>query len=92
MRLRLMADYTADPVWTDEGMGDLEDLPISARLRKELREWAHEWKLILGPSFEVREKDRYRRWTASGERHALHLEKELGPAFEVEYWHQRESI
>lgn len=88
--LRLMADYAADPVWTDEGMVRLADLSISARLRDDLREWAREWELIMGSDLEVREKDRYRRWLTAGRRHARDLQQELGPEFEVEYWHARE--
>ncbi|MFC7489360.1 MULTISPECIES: hypothetical protein [unclassified Knoellia] len=92
IHVRLMADYAADPVWTDEGMADLEYLPISPRLRDDLREWAREWELILGPTFQVREKDSYRRWLAAGRRHALDLQKELGPTFEVEYRHELEDV
>ena len=89
--VRLMADYAADPVWTKEGMADLDDLPISPRLRADLRAWAHEWELILGRTFVVREKERYQRWLASGQCHAKALQKELGPRYEVEYWHRLED-
>ncbi len=88
--VRLMADYAADPVWAHEGMASLADLPISARLRDELRGWAREWESIMGRGLEVREKDRYRRWLIAGQRHARNLQQELGADFEVEYWHERE--
>jgi len=44
-----MAAYAADPVWFDDEMVALEELPISPRLRSTLRSWVQEWELILGP-------------------------------------------
>lgn len=88
--VRLMADYAADPVWFDEGMVSLEELPISPRLRTALRAWAREWELIFGPAFEVREKDRYRQWLQAGRRLALDLLRDLGPGYRVVYWHEKE--
>ena len=38
--LRVMADYSADPIWTAAGEVDLDTLPISDRLRRDLRTWA----------------------------------------------------
>ena len=87
-----MADYAADPVWSDDGMVALEQLPITPRLRTTLRSWSGEWELILGPAFEVREKDRYRRWLDAGRRHAIDLQAELGPSYRVIYWHENESV
>jgi hypothetical protein len=38
--LRVIADYGADPVWSDLGGEDLDELPIYERLRCDLRAWA----------------------------------------------------
>ncbi len=46
--LRVFPDYTADPVWCSEGMVDLDELSISDRLRRDLREWARDWEDQLG--------------------------------------------
>ncbi len=83
--LRVFPDYAADPVWADDGMVDLDALPISDRLRGALRAWAREWERLLGPQFEVREKDAYAAWLAVGAKHARHLQAELGPSWVVEY-------
>ncbi len=84
-RLRVFPDYSADPVWADDGMVDLGRLPVSDRLRAELRAWAREWERLLGPQFEVREKDAYAAWLTVGRRHARHLQAELGPDWTVLY-------
>lgn len=90
--VRLMTDYAADPVWFDDGMVALEDLPITPRLRTALRSWADEWERILGREFEVREKDRYRRWLQAGRLHAVDLQRELGSGYRVVYWHENEKV
>ena len=87
-----MTDYGADPVWFDDGMVALEDLAISPRLRTALRSWADEWERILGPTFEVREKGRYRRWLQTGRRHSVDLQRELGRGHQVVYWHEGEKV
>ena len=88
--------YPTDPksevvAWFDDGMVTLEKLPTSPRLRGALRSWAQEWELILDPAFEVREKDRYRRWVVAGRGHASDPQAELGPSYRVVYWHEDES-
>lgn len=57
--LRVFPDYTADPVWGSEGMVDLDQLSISDRLRRDLREWARDWEDQLGRDFRIKERDRY---------------------------------
>lgn len=84
-RLQVFPDHAADPVWADDGMVDLDDLPISQRLRDALRAWAREWERLLGPRFEVTEKDAHAAWLEVGRRHARHLQGELGPEWQVEY-------
>lgn len=38
-----MADYSADPLWDEDGvMMELDDLPVSGSIKKMLRGWA-EW-------------------------------------------------
>ena len=54
--------------------------------------WADEWERILGPTFEVGEKDRYRRWLQAGRRHAVDLQRELGSGCRVVYWHENEKV
>ncbi|KRE62678.1 hypothetical protein [Nostocoides sp. Soil756] len=84
-RLRVFPDHSADPVWADDGMVDLDRLPVSARLRDALRAWAREWERLLGPAYVVREKDAYAAWLEAGRRHARDLEAELGRGWSVEY-------
>jgi hypothetical protein len=84
-RLRVFPDWSADPVWADDGMVDLDDLPVSGRLRDALRAWAREWERLLGPRFEVTEKDAYAAWLDAGWQHARHLQAELGRDWTVEY-------
>lgn len=84
-QLKVFPDYFADPVWAEDGMVDLDDLPISTRLRDGLRAWAREWERLLGKQFEVREKDAYAAWLEVGRQHARHLQAELGPEWTVEY-------
>lgn len=85
-RLRVFPDYCADPVWADDGgMVDLDTLPISARLRDALRDWAREWERLLGKKFVVREKDAYAAWLTAGRRLARDLERELGDGWSVDY-------
>ena len=69
--LRVFPDYTADPVWCSEGMVDLDELSISDRLRRDLREWARDWEDQLGRDFFARgvpedlTHQRQVKWTAT---------------------------
>ncbi|WP_404349898.1 hypothetical protein LG324_17045 [Phycicoccus jejuensis] len=83
--LRVYPDYTADPVWGSEGMVDLDQLSISDRLRRDLREWARDWEDQLGPDFRIKERDRYEAWRRHGRLLSRDLARELGPEIEVRY-------
>lgn len=38
--VRIMCDYSADPVWASDGtMIDLDDLPVTQELKQRLRAW-----------------------------------------------------
>ncbi|MDE9364726.1 hypothetical protein PZ938_03845 [Luteipulveratus sp. YIM 133132] len=82
---RLFPDYGADPVWAERGMVDLDDLPISSRLRTDLRTWAARWEQLMGQDFRIREKDSHNEWQRAGRRLARDLQRELGDDAVVTY-------
>jgi hypothetical protein len=83
-RLKVMADYSAFPVWDISGTGPFgwqfmvnpETLPISSRLRADLWAWAAVYE---NPS----RRQSLKEWYAQGRRIARDLEAELGPDCEV---------
>lgn len=85
---RVFPDYSADPVWADDGMVDLDTLDITQYLRDELRAWGLEWERLVGvrqARFRIVERDSHQRWIADGQRLADRLQKELGPDVVVDY-------
>ena len=84
-RIRLMAEYGADPVWTDSGELDLDDLPISPRLRRRLREWAALYDTLPATKFRFQTPGGQRAFNEAGTRLARDLQAELGPDYQVEF-------
>lgn len=86
--LRVFPDYSADPVWADDGMVDLDSLPISEGLRTDLRAWAREWERLIGvreSRFRIVDKAAYAAWVRLGRVLAARLRTELGSGFEVRF-------
>lgn len=86
--LRVFPDYGADPVWQPDGMADLEALPVSARLRTDLRAWAREWEDLMGTQqnrYTVIDDRAYDAWQRQGARLARALQGELGDDVVVSY-------
>ena len=85
-RLRVMADSSADPVWSDGGGGeDLDDLPISWKLRRDLRAWAALYDTLPGTQFRFQTPGGARGFNDTGKRLAKQLASELGPDWVVTY-------
>lgn len=86
--LRVCPDYTADPVWADDGMVVLESLPLTDDLVDRMRAWAREWERLLGLAegrFAVVDETAYAAWLERGRGLAARLQRELGEAYDVEY-------
>ena len=86
--LRVFPDYSADPVWDDTGMADLDRLQVSDLLRSELRQWAREWEELMGvrtSRYAIVDSSGHSSWDEEGLRLAQRLQAELGDAYEVEY-------
>jgi hypothetical protein len=60
MRFRLMCDYSAEPAWhvPDGYMLSLDELPLSAELCAELRQWAERFESSW-PHFAAASRSRY---------------------------------
>ena len=86
-----MADWDADPVWSKQGMVNLETLPLSRRLTADLLAWARRWEELHDTTLRVRERDSYSAWVTSGRRLSRDLQLELGPAYDIEYAHDHEG-
>ncbi|KQU68828.1 MULTISPECIES: hypothetical protein [unclassified Phycicoccus] len=91
MELTVMADWNADPVWTKQGMVDLETLPLSPRLTADLLAWARRWEELHDRTRTAPQQDSYSDWVSSGRRLSRDLQLELGPAYDVEYAHDHEG-
>jgi len=88
VRVRVFPDYTADPVWEDTGMVDLDRLPVSARLVTALRGWAREWEALVGAEvsrYAIVDEAALEAWQQRGPRLAQWLQRELGSDYLVEY-------
>jgi hypothetical protein len=86
--LRVFPDYSADPVWADPGMVDLSRLPISERLRQQLREWARDWEDLMGvrdSRYAIADEAAHQDWQERGRHLAKRLQRELGDSYRVEY-------
>jgi hypothetical protein len=97
-RIKLMPDYEADPVWSDDpddpGCGcmiELEELPISAELRDRLRRWADAYELNddwmgVKPADSPWTPQFAAEFEAEGRQLWLLLRAELGPTWRVAYF------
>ena len=69
-RVRVMADYSADPLWDESpsggGMLRLDEMPLSPDLRRRLRAWADNHDRLLGVRLEWPGADVRRDWVARG--------------------------
>lgn len=84
--VRLAADFDASPLWTIEGNIPIEDLPLSPRLRAELRRWADEFDATTPRGPRMKRGDFLPTdWAQRGERLAGRLQAELGDTFVVVY-------
>ena len=80
-----MAGYGADPVWTDHGEANLDELPISPRLRRRIREWAAAHDTLPTTQFRFQTPGGQRAFNHTGRRLARELGAELGPDYRVEF-------
>jgi hypothetical protein len=96
--LILMADYFADPVWhrsadgagaARSGMVDLDSLPLTAALKQQLRAWArrHDDELLPTEQCQWSSPDVEAAWIAQGQVLLELLRTELGPDYDVTYFH-----
>lgn len=90
-RIRVFCDYWADPIWGDEGMIGLDDLPISADLRDDFRQWSAEWEESMARACANPEGDPEmtpevgQAWDDRGRALTRRLQEELGPSVQVSY-------
>ena len=80
-----MADYGADPVWSESGAEDLDDLPISSKLRRDLRAWAGLYDTLPATRHRFQTPGGARGFNDTGKRLAKQLAGELGPEWVVTY-------
>lgn len=96
--LLMMADYSADPMWVRAPDGramqmvKLDDLALSSGLKDRLRQWARRYDELARtdynwPSEEIRES-----WVAAGRVLYEEVCVELGPSFDVQYFHDRAGL
>jgi hypothetical protein len=96
MKLRLMPDYECYPLWESRAAGavnvDPADLPISDRLRQELRAWAQQYDATLNrhdpASSGFADREAEQAFEQEGLRLWQALRDELGPAADVSYFSQ----
>lgn len=93
MRLALMADYLADPIWQrapNGGAGPmiaLEQLPLSAATRAKLRAWARRFDALMSSGYEWPSVAAESAWVADGRGLLGLVGDELGPGYDVAYLH-----
>ena len=89
----LMADYHADPLWyrTPHGTGgrmiSLESLPLSPALKRRLRAWADRYDGLMATGYEWPSPEVGLAWVAEGRDLLEPLRVELGPGYDVLYFH-----
>lgn len=88
-RLVFQCDFSADPVWLrrDDGKGSmmvpLENLPLSAHLVGQLREWASLHDRLNDPPFWWAPEAEMKAHQRQGRVLLAALQKELGPSYDV---------
>jgi hypothetical protein len=94
-RLLVMADYFADPIWlrTAHGGGsvsiNLESLPLRDDLIAKLRAWAARFDALQHSDYEWPDDATRVSWTEEGHRLTDLVRDELGPDFDVQYFHEQ---
>ncbi|HEU5008465.1 MAG TPA: hypothetical protein VFT67_15930 [Jatrophihabitantaceae bacterium] len=92
VRLLLMADYLADPLWyrsttgVGESMVSLERLQLSADLKSRLRAWARRFDALMDTDYEWPSRMEEATWEAAGRALLEPLREELGPGYDVQYF------
>ena len=88
--LRLMAEYSAWPLWRDGGDVDPATLPISSDLRDRLRGWSQRYDAILNrhdpASSGFPSPEAELAWEEQGRRLWRDLQDELGAEYVVSYF------
>jgi hypothetical protein len=88
MRLKMMADYGAFPLWAVDGGLEPDALPLSPALITDLQTWADEHDRLLGPTFEWPSDQARARFVADGRRLLARVRDELGPGYQVAYFNE----
>ncbi len=97
VRLLLMADYLADPLWYRASSGvvtymiRLESLPLSAKLRERLRAWASRYDALMETGYEWPNPAEEAAWVVDGRSLWNILRVELGPGYDVRYFYGADS-
>jgi hypothetical protein len=83
--ITLQCDYTADPLWSDDGaMIKADRLPLSRPLINRLRAWAAVYDGLMKTGFRWRSRDAYDAFITEGRNLLPLVQAELGEDFEVE--------
>ncbi|WP_433301258.1 hypothetical protein ACQP2F_05575 [Actinoplanes sp. CA-030573] len=88
MRVKLMADYGAFPLWGPGGELAPDALPLPPWLVAALRDWADEHDRLLGPAFEWPSEEAKAAFVAGGRRLFHRVRAELGPGYQVVYFNE----
>jgi hypothetical protein len=90
-RIELFCDYGADPLWArdsrgESGMVEIDSLPLSEALSRDLRAWAKSFMDITWPpDTRVADQAMFRLHSQEGAELAARLRRELGDGVEVVY-------
>jgi hypothetical protein len=87
-KIILMADYDADPVWTfeDRSMLNLDRLPLTDELRRDLRTWAEWFNSLPDDGWDTPiDPEAEKQWRADAITLWRRLRDELGPEWQVGY-------
>lgn len=83
----LMADYSAFPLWRSGAMIGPEGLTLSPALVEALRRWADTYDSLASWAYEWPSLLMRDEFVAEGYRLWRRLQRELGPDWSVEYFH-----
>jgi hypothetical protein len=91
----MMADYLADPMWVRAPDGRamqmvrLDDLALSSGLKDRLRQWARRYDELAATAYSWPSEETRESWVAAGRVLHEEVDAELGPSFDVRYFHDR---